>query len=73
MKDNKRSAVETSLEGSGASIPNRLLGSLRDALHAASREFDGRGQRERAGSARTRGKTARADHKPGRGERADAI
>ena len=54
MKDNKRSAVETSLEGSGASIPNRILGSLRDALHAASRESTGevsesaRGAREPA-------------------------
>jgi hypothetical protein len=41
MKDNKRSAVETSVAGSGASIPNRILGTLRDALHAASRESTG--------------------------------
>lgn len=41
MKDSKRSAVETSVEGSGASIPNRILGTLRDALHAASRESTG--------------------------------
>jgi hypothetical protein len=41
MKDNKRSAVETLAEGSGASIPNRILGTLRDALHAASRESTG--------------------------------
>jgi len=41
MKDHKRSAVETSVAGSGASIPNRILGSLRDALHAASRESTG--------------------------------
>ena len=41
MKDNKRSAVETLVEGPGASIPNRILGTLRDALHAASRESTG--------------------------------
>ncbi len=41
MKDNKRRAVETLVEGSGASIPNRILGTLRDALHAASRESTG--------------------------------
>ena len=41
MKDNKRSAVERSITGSGASIPNRILGTLRDALHAASRESTG--------------------------------
>jgi hypothetical protein len=41
MKDHKRSAVATSGAGSGASIPNRILGTLRDALHAASRESTG--------------------------------
>jgi len=41
MKDNRRSAVETSVTSSGASIPNRILGTLRDALHAASRESTG--------------------------------
>jgi len=41
MKDNKRSTVETLAEGSGVSIPNRILGTLRDALHAASRESTG--------------------------------
>jgi hypothetical protein len=38
MKDHKRSAVETSV---AASIPNRILGTLRDALQAASRESTG--------------------------------
>ncbi len=39
MKDNRRSMVEASPPG--ASIPNRILGTLRDALHAASRELTG--------------------------------
>ena len=37
MKDHKRGAIAAP----GASIPNRLLGTLRDALHAASRESTG--------------------------------
>jgi hypothetical protein len=41
MKDSKRSALESSSPGPGASIPNRILGSLRDALNAASRESTG--------------------------------
>jgi hypothetical protein len=41
MKDMKRSALETPASTAGASIPNRILGSLRDALNAASRESTG--------------------------------
>src|SRR5262245_47411702 len=41
MKEMKRSAAESSAPGLGASIPNRILGSLRDALNAASRESTG--------------------------------
>jgi hypothetical protein len=41
MKEMKRSPVETSAPTPGASIPNRILGSLRDALNAASRESTG--------------------------------
>jgi hypothetical protein len=41
MKDMKRSALETPASTAGASIPNRILGSLRDALNAASREPTG--------------------------------
>jgi hypothetical protein len=40
MKVSKRSALESWAPGP-ASIPNRILGSLRDALHAASRESTG--------------------------------
>jgi len=39
MKDHKRSAL--AISAPGASIPNRILGTLRDALHAASRETTG--------------------------------
>jgi len=39
MKDHKRSAL--AISAPGASIPNRILGTLRDALHAASRESTG--------------------------------
>jgi hypothetical protein len=42
MKGDKRAPGQTpaapSADGSGASLPNRILGSLRDALNAASRE-----------------------------------
>jgi hypothetical protein len=41
MKEMKRSAVDTSAPSPGASIPNRILGSLRDALNAAGRESTG--------------------------------
>ena len=41
MKDNKRTAAEASSAAPGASIPNRILGTLRDALQAASRELTG--------------------------------
>ncbi|HEU0159845.1 MAG TPA: FHA domain-containing protein [Hyphomicrobiaceae bacterium] len=41
MKDMKRGALETPASTAGASIPNRILGSLRDALNAASRESTG--------------------------------
>ena len=39
MKDNKRSAVETLVDGSGASIPNRILGTfaMRSTPPAANR------------------------------------
>jgi hypothetical protein len=39
MKDHKRSAL--AISAPGASIPNRILGTLRDALNAASRETTG--------------------------------
>jgi hypothetical protein len=54
MKDNKRSIAEPSAEASSASIPNRILGTLRDALHAASRESTG----EVSESARVAGEPA---------------
>ena len=41
MKANKRTAAEASSAAPGASIPNRILGTLRDALQAASRESTG--------------------------------
>lgn len=41
MKPNKRTAAEASAAAPGASIPNRILGTLRDALQAASRESTG--------------------------------
>jgi hypothetical protein len=41
MKDNKRTAAEASSAALGVSIPNRILGTLRDALQAASRESTG--------------------------------
>jgi hypothetical protein len=41
MKDSKRSALNSPAPGPGASIPHRILGSLRDALNAASREATG--------------------------------
>jgi len=41
MKEMKRGGAESSAPGPGASIPNRILGSLRDALNAASRESTG--------------------------------
>jgi hypothetical protein len=41
MKDSKKSAIETAALAPGASIPNRILGTLRDALNAASRESTG--------------------------------
>ena len=49
MKDSKRSALASSPPSPGASIPNRILGSLRDALNAASRESTG-DVSERAGA-----------------------
>ena len=41
MKDDKRPAGGQSPLGSAASLPNRILGSLRDALNAASRDATG--------------------------------
>ena len=41
MKANKRTAAEASAAAPGASIPNRILGTLRDALQAASRKSTG--------------------------------
>jgi hypothetical protein len=41
MKDDKRAAAAQSSAGAAASIPNRILGSLRDALNAASRDATG--------------------------------
>jgi hypothetical protein len=41
MKDSKRGAAAVASESPGASIPIRILGTLRDALYAASRESTG--------------------------------
>jgi hypothetical protein len=41
MKDSKRTAAAAAAAAPGASIPNRILGTLRDALQAASRESTG--------------------------------
>jgi hypothetical protein len=38
MKDDKRTAAEKSPSAANDSLPNRILGSLREALHAASRD-----------------------------------
>lgn len=38
MKDDKRSAAAQAGQGGTGSLPNRILGSLRDALNAASRD-----------------------------------
>jgi hypothetical protein len=48
MKDSKKSAIETASLAPGASIPNRILGTLRDALNAASRETTGELEAARA-------------------------
>ena len=41
MKNDKRAGGAQASSGAAASIPNRILGSLRDALNAASRDATG--------------------------------
>jgi len=57
MKDDKRAAAEPTPQPTG-SLPNRILGSLRDALNAASRD-DRTGEMSLGGRLEASGKAAR--------------
>jgi hypothetical protein len=57
MKDNKRGAVGQPAANPGESLPTRILGSLRDALNAASRD-------DRSGEITLGEKSAQAPAKP---------
>jgi hypothetical protein len=69
MKDNKRTAAEASSAAPGASIPNRILGTLRDALQAASRESTG----EVSGRARALRQPPTGSQSPARADRAPVL